>query len=189
MSDHYHFDTQTYEAVKTHFKKSLEHVIAAGHNVKEFTDFALHKFDESYIPHLRQFLSDVSKGDIKIKGLTKTAKTAIIGQHVSLRERERMIREAAYYLAEKRGFTVGHEMDDWSEAEREVDTRLAEEAGLIEMGRKLAVSTATSVEKEFGNVKDLVVEWLETRHVLPVEGTGAKKKSRSKKSASKELGR
>jgi hypothetical protein len=119
----------------------------------------------------------------------KAEKTAIIGQHVSLRERERMIREEAYYLAEKRRFTVGYEMDDWSAAEREVDTRLAEEAGLIEKGRRLVESTATSVEKEFQNVKILVVEWLETRHVHSVEGAGEKKKSRSKKSASKELGR
>ncbi len=31
------------------------------------------------------------------------------------------IREAAYRKAEERGFAPGHELDDWLEAEREVD--------------------------------------------------------------------
>jgi hypothetical protein len=35
-------------------------------------------------------------------------------------EIRRMIAEAAYYRAEKRGFTPGSEEQDWCEAEREV---------------------------------------------------------------------
>jgi Protein of unknown function (DUF2934) len=35
-------------------------------------------------------------------------------------EIRRMIAEAAYYRAEKRGFTPGAEEEDWCEAEREV---------------------------------------------------------------------
>ncbi len=31
------------------------------------------------------------------------------------------IAERAYYKAEERGFEVGHEMDDWLEAERELN--------------------------------------------------------------------
>jgi hypothetical protein len=38
--------------------------------------------------------------------------------------RRRMIREAAYFKAEKRGFAPGHELDDWLEAEEEIDNRL-----------------------------------------------------------------
>jgi hypothetical protein len=34
-----------------------------------------------------------------------------------------MIREAAYYRAEKRGFAPGHEFLDWLEAEREIKSR------------------------------------------------------------------
>jgi hypothetical protein len=30
------------------------------------------------------------------------------------------IAEAAYYRAEKRGFTPGHEIEDWLEAEKEI---------------------------------------------------------------------
>ncbi|MCK4841621.1 MAG: DUF2934 domain-containing protein [Methylococcales bacterium] len=34
--------------------------------------------------------------------------------------RQAMIAEAAYYLAKKRGFIAGHEMDDWFEAEKKL---------------------------------------------------------------------
>lgn len=32
-----------------------------------------------------------------------------------------MIREAAYYRAEKRGFAPGEELEDWLAAEKEID--------------------------------------------------------------------
>jgi hypothetical protein len=35
--------------------------------------------------------------------------------------REARIAEAAYWRAERRGFESGHELDDWLEAEREID--------------------------------------------------------------------
>jgi hypothetical protein len=35
-----------------------------------------------------------------------------------------MIAEAAYFKSERRGFTPGHEMTDWLEAEREVEAIL-----------------------------------------------------------------
>ena len=37
-------------------------------------------------------------------------------------DRYDMIAEAAYYIAEHRGFTEGHEIEDWLQAEKEVDT-------------------------------------------------------------------
>jgi hypothetical protein len=36
----------------------------------------------------------------------------------------RLIAEAAYYRAQRRGFSPGHEQQDWIEAEAEVMTRL-----------------------------------------------------------------
>jgi hypothetical protein len=35
--------------------------------------------------------------------------------------REQRIAEAAYWRAERRGFEPGHELDDWLQAEREID--------------------------------------------------------------------
>jgi hypothetical protein len=40
---------------------------------------------------------------------------------VSAEERQRMIREAAYYRAQRRGFAPGDAMADWLAAEAEVD--------------------------------------------------------------------
>ena len=40
-------------------------------------------------------------------------------------ERERMVAEAAYFLAERRGFAPGSEASDWREAESQIDTMLA----------------------------------------------------------------
>jgi hypothetical protein len=37
--------------------------------------------------------------------------------------REARIAEAAYWRAERRGFEPGHELNDWLEAEREVDNQ------------------------------------------------------------------
>lgn len=39
--------------------------------------------------------------------------------------RESMIREAAYFRAEQRGFAPGAELEDWFAAEREVDRLLS----------------------------------------------------------------
>ena len=45
--------------------------------------------------------------------------------HVTPQHRENMIREAAYYRAEKRNFTGGSDAEDWAAAEREIDELLA----------------------------------------------------------------
>ena len=40
------------------------------------------------------------------------------------RSREAMIATAAYYLAERRGFAIGGELDDWLAAEKEINSNL-----------------------------------------------------------------
>ena len=39
-------------------------------------------------------------------------------------DRDACIAAAAYLIAKRRGFVPGHELDDWLQAEREVDARL-----------------------------------------------------------------
>lgn len=41
---------------------------------------------------------------------------------VFAQDRQRMIADAAYHRAQARGFAPGYELDDWLEAEAEVDT-------------------------------------------------------------------
>ena len=51
---------------------------------------------------------------------TQTTATASHGG-LDASSRRGMIAEAAYYLAEKRGFAPGRELEDWSEAESRID--------------------------------------------------------------------
>lgn len=46
------------------------------------------------------------------------------GQTIDPIQREEMIRKAAYLRAERRGFAVGQELEDWLAAEAEVDNSL-----------------------------------------------------------------
>ena len=92
---------------KTYLKTALEQMLAAGHNVREFGDFAVEKFGDTIAPYLHEFSEDISRGRIKIEGLGKTAKKTVFGAHIDLDEREKMIREAAYLRAESRGFFRG----------------------------------------------------------------------------------
>ncbi len=56
----------------------------------------------------------------RINGLGKNSRTI-----VSAEQRYRMICEAAYYIAEKRGFKGGNPSEDWVKAERQIDTMLS----------------------------------------------------------------
>ena len=63
----------------------------------------------------------------KKKTVTKkpvSRKSKLTGKSVSPEERWHMIAVAAYLRAEKRGFTGGSEIDDWTEAEKEIDALL-----------------------------------------------------------------
>jgi hypothetical protein len=59
---------------------------------------------------------------------TKTTKPQGMGAsaraEVSAEEVRKLIAEAAYYRAKKRGFTPGHEVEDWVQAEAEVLRRI-----------------------------------------------------------------
>ena len=39
-------------------------------------------------------------------------------------ERRDLVAETAYFIAERRGFKPGHELEDWLQAEKEVEFRL-----------------------------------------------------------------
>ena len=54
--------------------------------------------------------------------------------------REARIAEAAYWRAERRGFTAGQELDDWLAAEKEVDDDIATKRARLRPGLKSAPS-------------------------------------------------
>jgi hypothetical protein len=57
---------------------------------------------------------------VAAKGESKPILTRFVGQE----HRTALIAEAAFFRAEKRGFSPGHEEEDWLAAESEVDAKL-----------------------------------------------------------------
>jgi hypothetical protein len=174
-------DKPTYESAREYLKDALEHILAAGRSAREFGEFALDKFGDTFVPYMHAFSDDISQGRIKVKGLGKTAKETVFGRHVTREEREDLIREAAYLRAESRGFIGGSPEEDWCEAEREIDQRLAQETGLVEKGRETVTSATSVVERELGDLKQVVSGWLKSRPApLEVAKPVAKKKKVAK---------
>ena len=56
-----------------------------------------------------------------IKTATKTSKPDTSSINIAPEERWKIIAITAYHKAEKRGFAPGGELQDWDEAEKEVD--------------------------------------------------------------------
>lgn len=163
-----------HESAKAYLKASLEQIIAAGHSVSEFKDYVVDKFGDQIIPQLHHFLMEVRLGKIEIKGLSQSTKETVLGYHYSDAAREAMIKEAAYFIAEKHGFD-GNDKRDWALATQQIDNQIADEAGLVSKGKKALESSAAIIEEEYNDLKTVVTDWLRTRF-------GAQKKKKSKKS-------
>lgn len=57
---------------------------------------------------------------------TSTKKTASAVPNLAPEQRRYYVEVAAYYIAERRAFQGGNAMDDWAQAEREIDRLLLE---------------------------------------------------------------
>lgn len=75
--------------------------------------------------------SIIGKQQVAASGRTAPASATKAIRHASVRhksisaeERERLIAIEAYYRAERRGFAPGGELQDWCEAEAEIERRL-----------------------------------------------------------------
>jgi hypothetical protein len=65
---------------------------------------------------MNQVLEQPASNDESVQQIAQAAAAAI-----DAAEREARIAVAAFYLAEARGFEPGHELDDWLQAERQID--------------------------------------------------------------------
>ena len=64
------------------------------------------------------------------KKVPESSKSAFTGSgraELSQEEVRKLVSEAAYYRAKQRGFTPGHEIEDWVQAEAEVMRRIGGE--------------------------------------------------------------
>ena len=172
MNDNSRLDKTTYDSSRIYLKAALEHMLETGRSVRELSEFALEKFGADFLPYLRQFLHEVGHGRIVVKGLSRSAQAALSSHTVSSEERERMVREAAYLRAERRGFCGGSAEQDWLDAEYEVDTRLAQGESLVAKGGRALAAVVATVEKELASSKQVVTRWLELRFPTRAAGSG-----------------
>ena len=61
---------------------------------------------------------------IKVRRKARGSARSNSGTGISPEEFRRMIENAAYLRAERRGFAAGHELEDWLEAEAEVRSQI-----------------------------------------------------------------
>jgi DUF2934 family protein len=61
------------------------------------------------------------------KAAMKSTISGAARAEMSADELRKLVSEAAYYRAKQRGFTPGHEMEDWIQAEAEVLRRIGAE--------------------------------------------------------------
>jgi len=70
--------------------------------------------------------SESTTGAAKVAAVQRTKKTSATStKSITASEREQLIAEAAYYRAERRGFQGGDPVQDWIEAEVEVERTLS----------------------------------------------------------------
>lgn len=70
---------------------------------------------------LESTLARRSKTDVAANGPDSAGPNPLFADESG---RHALIERAAYFLAEQRGFEPGHELEDWCEAERDIDARL-----------------------------------------------------------------
>jgi len=77
--------------------------------------------------HVYTAYTDVAKkslGKSKIAAILRQAREAPAPAAVGPKERYHGVAEAAYFRAERRGFLPGYELQDWLDAEAELDKPL-----------------------------------------------------------------
>ena len=65
-----------------------------------------------------------SAGSGKVATRKRTAAPQMTRMELATEERQQLIAQAAYFIAERRGFVPGNELDDWLRAEAEVEVRI-----------------------------------------------------------------
>ena len=148
------------EMIRARLKEALEHLSAAGHSAHELVRLSVDTFGHRVIPFLSELQDEVRSGRIKMEHVSGSAKIALFGLHVTAQQREQMIREAAYLLAEKRGFVDGSPQEDWLRAEQNIDKFLAKQEGIIVKGRKLGGSVTEFTERGLAQLKDRMDRWI-----------------------------
>ena len=116
-------------------------------------------------------------------------------ERISMEEREKMIAEGAYYLAQQRGFERGDPIGDWLEAEKQIDatfdlqphdTKLAQlyeqlaaaNEKLIDLTGKIKEEAREEWEEEVDRIHDLRDEFSDKLEEIREAAGEAKEKAK-----------
>jgi hypothetical protein len=162
------FDEEMYQAARPHLRDALEYTIALGRSAHDWGEFCLEKFGVAVTPYLKRFIAEVEPYTLKIERWSDCTKQIFLGAEMNPDERDRRVREAAYFRAERRGFVGGSPEQDWMEAEHEIDEQIAAQMGVIEKAREAVSSLGELALKGFECIKDTLKAWMARRS--PSEG-------------------
>ncbi len=104
-------DKGTYETIKPYLKAALEHLLRAGRSVKDFFEFAVARFGGAIVPYVKKFEQEVREGTVKIAGVTKSTKDAVLGQSPFQTGKDTL--RAVKTTAEKELHIVKDVVGDW----------------------------------------------------------------------------
>jgi hypothetical protein len=65
--------------------------------------------------------------NLKVSALKVGSKSPAVGRSIDPEVRRQLVAAEAYFLAERRGFVGGNQLEDWVAAERVVDSRLEQQ--------------------------------------------------------------
>jgi hypothetical protein len=83
------------------------------------------RVDDSQVLRAAFDTTPFEEGEAASSASADVPQANFVGEQLIYKDRYERIAEAAYLRAEQRGFEPGHEVDDWLEAEREVDALLS----------------------------------------------------------------
>jgi hypothetical protein len=157
------FDEEMYRAARPHLKEALECTLALGRSARDWGEFCLEKFGDAVTPYLKRFLDELEPHTLKIDRRSGSTWQSSLGAEVTPDERERRVREAAYFRAERRGFVGGSPEQDWIAAEIEIDLQIAEQTAIVDKGCEVVLSLGELAFKGFDGINDALSIWMARR--------------------------
>ncbi len=173
-------DKGTYETLKPYLKAALEHLLQAGRTVKDFFEFAVARFGGAVVPYVKKFEQEVREGSVKIAGVTKSTKDAVLGQ--SPFQTGKATLKAVKSTAEKELHIVKDVVSDWV-AGRPSKAPPAVSKGKKAAGKKAAPKKKAAAKKAAPKKKAATKKKAAKKKVAATKAAPAKKAAVKKKAA------
>ena len=172
-------DKGTYETLKPYLKAALEHLLQAGRTVKDFLQFAVDRFGGAVVPYVKKFEQEVREGTVKIAGVTKSTKDAVLGQ--SPFETGKATLRAVKTTAEKEIHIVKDVVSDWvagrSGKAPAAGAKVKKAAGKKAAPKKKAAKKTAPKKKAAAKKKAASTKKAATKKAAPKKKAVAKKKA------------